>query len=97
MNYPSLKVMQRKWACEDWAGIIENYGENNLVSWLFRLTFDLNKIKRITAIYLTAKVATKLICKQDLKLIKSVIDIDQITYYYQIIFLKSSKTAQRKK
>lgn len=62
-------------ACEDWAGIIENYGENNLVSWLFRLTFDLNKIKRITAIYLTAKVATKLICKQDLKLIKSVIDI----------------------
>ena len=55
MNYPSLKVMRRKWACEDWAGIIENYGENNLVSWLFRLTFDLNKIKRITAIYLTAK------------------------------------------
>jgi len=25
MNYPSLKVMRRKWACEDWAGIIENY------------------------------------------------------------------------
>ncbi|WP_165647451.1 hypothetical protein [Sutterella wadsworthensis] len=75
MNYPSLKVMRRKWACEDWAGIIENYGENNLVSWLFRITFDSNKIKRITAIYLTAKVATKSISKQDLKLIKSVIDI----------------------
>lgn len=75
MNYPSLKVMRRKWACEDWAGIIENYGENNLVSWLFRVTFDSNKIKRITAIYLTAKVATKSICKQDLKLIKSVMDI----------------------
>ena len=50
MNYPSLKVMRRKWACEDWAGIIENYSENNLVSWLFRITFDSNKIKRITAI-----------------------------------------------
>ena len=25
MNYPSLKVMRRKWACEDWAGIIENF------------------------------------------------------------------------
>ena len=75
MNYPSLKVMRRKWACEDWAGIIENYGENNVISWLFRVTFDSNKIKRITAIYLTAKVATKSISKQDLKLIKSVIDI----------------------
>lgn len=40
MNYPSLKVMRRKWACEDWSGIIKNYGKNNLVSWLFRVTFD---------------------------------------------------------